>query len=134
MRDSQSLLEQLLAVGHRQITADDVNELLGIAPAERLSGRHGSSCGHESRGFASGSCYAADRFASRHVLQDRSGPDTILGRYRGVKVVTPCASTTTPGPGCTFTPDPRSSREWDVTSPGSKIEDGSPLPYEFVVC
>jgi DNA polymerase-3 subunit gamma/tau len=38
MRDSQSLLEQLLAVGHRQITAADVNELLGIAPAERLSG------------------------------------------------------------------------------------------------
>jgi DNA polymerase-3 subunit gamma/tau len=38
MRDSQSLLEQLLAVGHQQITADDVNQLLGIAPAERLSG------------------------------------------------------------------------------------------------
>lgn len=38
MRDSQSLLEQLLAVGHRQITAADVSELLGIAPAERLSG------------------------------------------------------------------------------------------------
>ncbi len=38
MRDSQSLLEQLLAVGHNQITADDVNQLLGIAPAERLSG------------------------------------------------------------------------------------------------
>jgi DNA polymerase-3 subunit gamma/tau len=38
MRDSQSLLEQLLAVGHRQITAADVNELLGIAPAERLNG------------------------------------------------------------------------------------------------
>ena len=38
MRDSQSLLEQLLAVGHEQITAANVNELLGIAPAERLSG------------------------------------------------------------------------------------------------
>jgi len=38
MRDSQSLLEQLLAVGHKKITADDVNQLLGIAPAERLSG------------------------------------------------------------------------------------------------
>jgi len=38
MRDSQSLLEQLLAVGHQQITAADVNELLGVAPAERLSG------------------------------------------------------------------------------------------------
>ncbi len=38
MRDSQSLLEQLLAVGHTKITAADVNELLGIAPAERLSG------------------------------------------------------------------------------------------------
>jgi DNA polymerase-3 subunit gamma/tau len=37
MRDSQSLLEQLLAIGHNQITAADVNELLGIAPAERLS-------------------------------------------------------------------------------------------------
>ena len=38
MRDSQSLLEQLLAVGHQQITSADVNQLLGIAPAERLSG------------------------------------------------------------------------------------------------
>jgi DNA polymerase-3 subunit gamma/tau len=38
MRDSQSLLEQLLALGHEKITADDVNHLLGIAPAERLSG------------------------------------------------------------------------------------------------
>jgi DNA polymerase-3 subunit gamma/tau len=38
MRDSQSLLEQLLAAGHKKITADDVNQLLGIAPAERLSG------------------------------------------------------------------------------------------------
>jgi DNA polymerase-3 subunit gamma/tau len=38
MRDSQSLLEQLLAVGHDRITADDVNHLLGIAPAERLGG------------------------------------------------------------------------------------------------
>jgi DNA polymerase-3 subunit gamma/tau len=38
MRDSQSLLEQLLAVGRDTITAADVNQLLGIAPAERLSG------------------------------------------------------------------------------------------------
>ena len=38
MRDSQSLLEQLLSVGRESITAKDVTELLGIAPAERLSG------------------------------------------------------------------------------------------------
>jgi len=38
MRDSQSLLEQLLAMGHQRISASDVNQLLGIAPAERLSG------------------------------------------------------------------------------------------------
>jgi DNA polymerase III subunit gamma/tau len=38
MRDSQSLLEQLLAAGHDRITKSDVNSLLGIAPAERLSG------------------------------------------------------------------------------------------------
>jgi DNA polymerase III gamma/tau subunit len=38
MRDSQSLLEQLLAVSRERITADDVNRLLGIAAAERLSG------------------------------------------------------------------------------------------------
>jgi DNA polymerase-3 subunit gamma/tau len=38
MRDSQSLLEQLLAVGNERITADEVNRLLGIAPAERLVG------------------------------------------------------------------------------------------------
>lgn len=37
MRDSQSLLEQLLSVGHKRITVEDVNQLLGIAPAERLS-------------------------------------------------------------------------------------------------
>ena len=36
MRDSQSLLEQLLAIGGQRITAADVNALLGIAPAERL--------------------------------------------------------------------------------------------------
>jgi DNA polymerase-3 subunit gamma/tau len=38
MRDSQSLLEQLLAQGGERITARDVNDLLGIAPAERLGG------------------------------------------------------------------------------------------------
>jgi DNA polymerase-3 subunit gamma/tau len=38
MRDSQSLLEQLLAMGHERIAAADVNQLLGIAPAERLNG------------------------------------------------------------------------------------------------
>jgi DNA polymerase-3 subunit gamma/tau len=38
MRDSQSLLEQLLAAGHRRINAAEVNQLLGIAPAERLDG------------------------------------------------------------------------------------------------
>jgi len=37
MRDSQSLLEQLLAVADGMITAQDVNLLLGLAPAERLS-------------------------------------------------------------------------------------------------
>ena len=36
MRDSQSLLEQLLAVASGRITSADVNHLLGIAPAERL--------------------------------------------------------------------------------------------------
>ena len=37
MRDSQSLLEQLLSTGDRKITAKDVTELLGLAPAARLS-------------------------------------------------------------------------------------------------
>lgn len=37
MRDSQSLLEQLLAVAGKQITADEVNRLLGIAPAARVA-------------------------------------------------------------------------------------------------
>ena len=36
MRDSQSLLEQLLATGGSPITADDVTSLLGLAPAARL--------------------------------------------------------------------------------------------------
>jgi DNA polymerase-3 subunit gamma/tau len=38
MRDSQSLLEQLLAMGHQRISATEVTDLLGIATAERLSG------------------------------------------------------------------------------------------------
>ena len=38
MRDSQSLLEQLLATGSRRVTAADVTGLLGLAPALRLSG------------------------------------------------------------------------------------------------
>lgn len=37
MRDSQSLLEQLLAVAGSDITADEVNSLLGIAPAARIA-------------------------------------------------------------------------------------------------
>lgn len=37
MRDSQSLLEQLLAVAGKRITADEVYTLLGIAPGERVS-------------------------------------------------------------------------------------------------
>ena len=37
MRDSQSLLEQLLAVADGVIAAEDVNSLLGLAPADRLS-------------------------------------------------------------------------------------------------
>lgn len=37
MRDSQSLLEQLLSTGNNAISAADVTKLLGIAPATRLS-------------------------------------------------------------------------------------------------
>ena len=37
MRDSQSLLEQLLSAGGNSITTADVTEMLGIAPAARLS-------------------------------------------------------------------------------------------------
>lgn len=37
MRDSQSLLEQLLSTGAREITAGEVTQMLGIAPAARLS-------------------------------------------------------------------------------------------------
>ncbi|TWT47619.1 DNA polymerase III subunit gamma/tau [Botrimarina hoheduenensis] len=37
MRDSQSLLEQLLAVADHQITAENVYALLGIAPAARIA-------------------------------------------------------------------------------------------------
>ncbi|QDU91573.1 DNA polymerase III subunit tau [Pirellulimonas nuda] len=37
MRDSQSLLEQLLAVAGGKITADEVQSLLGIASTERIS-------------------------------------------------------------------------------------------------
>ena len=36
MRDSQSLLEQLLSTGTKRITAADVTSLLGLAPAARL--------------------------------------------------------------------------------------------------
>ncbi len=37
MRDSQSLLEQLLATGDKEITSTDVTDLLGLAPAARLT-------------------------------------------------------------------------------------------------
>ncbi|MEM9351465.1 MAG: DNA polymerase III subunit gamma/tau [Planctomycetota bacterium] len=37
MRDSQSLLEQLLATGGSEITSADVTSLLGLAPAARLT-------------------------------------------------------------------------------------------------
>ncbi len=37
MRDSQSLLEQLLSTGREQITSTDVTTMLGVAPAARLS-------------------------------------------------------------------------------------------------
>ncbi len=37
MRDSQSLLEQLLSTGSKRITAAEVTNLLGLAPAVRLS-------------------------------------------------------------------------------------------------
>jgi len=37
MRDSQSLLEQLLSTGTKSITSADVTKMLGIAPAARLS-------------------------------------------------------------------------------------------------
>ncbi|NOY29649.1 MAG: DNA polymerase III subunit gamma/tau [Planctomycetes bacterium] len=37
MRDSQSLLEQLLSTGTKAITSADVTKMLGIAPAARLS-------------------------------------------------------------------------------------------------
>jgi DNA polymerase-3 subunit gamma/tau len=37
MRDSQSLLEQLLSTGAARITSNDVTGLLGLAPAARLS-------------------------------------------------------------------------------------------------
>ena len=37
MRDSQSLLEQLLAVADGKITSESVNSLLGIAPAQRIT-------------------------------------------------------------------------------------------------
>ncbi len=38
MRDSQSLLEQLLSVTDKRITGEQVHSLLGTAPVERLSG------------------------------------------------------------------------------------------------
>ncbi|MGD9636683.1 MAG: DNA polymerase III subunit gamma/tau [Pirellulales bacterium] len=38
MRDSQSLLEQLLSVAEGKVTSADVHMLLGTAPVERLSG------------------------------------------------------------------------------------------------
>jgi DNA polymerase-3 subunit gamma/tau len=37
MRDSQSLLEQLLATGAKRVAATDVTNMLGLAPAVRLS-------------------------------------------------------------------------------------------------
>jgi hypothetical protein len=39
---------------------------------------HGSSCEHESRACAFGSCYAADTYASRHLLRRFCGAGSIL--------------------------------------------------------
>lgn len=83
MRDSQSLLEQLLAAGHQRVTAHDVNQLLGIATAERLSGlvRHLVECN------AAGALAELDA-----ALRDGADVglllDQLVGYFRDVMVVT----------------------------------------------
>jgi DNA polymerase-3 subunit gamma/tau len=47
MRDSQSLLEQLLAFGDKKITAADVHAMLGTAGEVRLSDLVGHLCAHD---------------------------------------------------------------------------------------
>ncbi|MEO0530672.1 MAG: DNA polymerase III subunit gamma/tau [Planctomycetota bacterium] len=83
MRDSQSLLEQLLAVADQQITADEVNRLLGIAPAarvaelaERLADRDAAT------GLASLDAAVRSGADPGQVL------DQLMGYYRDVMAVT----------------------------------------------
>jgi len=47
MRDSQSLLEQLLSISNGRITADDVSAMLGAAPASRLQAMVDAMADHD---------------------------------------------------------------------------------------
>jgi DNA polymerase-3 subunit gamma/tau len=81
MRDAQSLLDQLLAAGQQQITATDVNTLLGIAPAARI----GQLADALADGRAADALLRLDESLAEGI---DTGPmmDQLLGFFRDVMV------------------------------------------------
>ncbi|HWB01152.1 MAG TPA: DNA polymerase III subunit gamma/tau, partial [Pirellulales bacterium] len=77
MRDSQSLLEQLMACGGQRLTADDVNRLLGTAGGNRLATLVGSIV----EGDAAAALDELDRAAKEGVDMGQL-MDQLLGYYR----------------------------------------------------
>jgi DNA polymerase-3 subunit gamma/tau len=87
MRDSQSLLEQLLACGGDRLTADDVNRLLGTAGDKRL----GQLVRQLSAGDAAGALAGLDR-AVEEGVDVAQLLDQLLGIYRDLMVIAVGAS------------------------------------------
>ena len=83
MRDSQSLLEQLLAFGSKQISVTDVHRLLGTAGAERIAGLATKLIAHD----AAGTLAEFDRAVTEGVDVGQL-LDQLLGYFRDVMAAT----------------------------------------------
>ena len=81
MRDSQSLLEQLLAFGNRKITLAEVHEMLGTAGAARLS----KIVGHLADRETAAALGALDA-ALREGVEVSQLLDELVGYFRDVMV------------------------------------------------
>ncbi len=77
MRDSQSLLEQLLSIAGSRITADDVTALLGTAPAARLGELVRSLAAHDAA-----TALAALDAAVEQGVEVAQLVDQLLGYFR----------------------------------------------------
>jgi DNA polymerase-3 subunit gamma/tau len=79
MRDSQSLLEQLLALGLAEITAADVHQLLGTAPEMRLLELAQSLAAHDAK-----TALAQLDEAVRQGVEVAQLVDQLLGMFRDI--------------------------------------------------